>query len=402
MQCNMHLGCLLLAPLCLIFCIYIVFAVRSSLEAKPSNEVNIIGREGLGSVNTSDSVEIGALIPKAKHHVPKFMLELYEKNKSAKKREADLVRSLIPAQAENLNQEDVVEELSENHLLVFNIPSSAKDEKFMAAEMKVLTRVEVRSKEESGVKKFLKISLFNHHTQRYSHHSERQIHHLNDTWLTFNLTEEVGQLLQESSEDTLLKVLITLSSVYHQEQNHLKLSILPLMEGFDSDHDYPILILSYSIEEKSHPKQKKKSGLLQARNRRSADIEDYEEETNTIWTGELPRQLLRKIKRNNCRRRPLYVDFAEIKYDSWIVQPAGYDAYQCQGKCFYPVADHLSPTKHAIMQALIHSVDASKASRSCCVPTVLDSISVLYVDERGVLTYRFAYKDMVVVECGCR
>lgn len=66
------------------------------------------------------------------------------------------------------------------------------------------------------------------------------------------------------------------------------------------------------------------------------------------------------------------------------------------------MADHLSPTKHAIMQALIHSVDSSKASRSCCVPIVLDSISVLYVDERGVLTYRFAYKDMVVVECGCR
>lgn len=77
-------------------------------------------------------------------------------------------------------------------------------------------------------------------------------------------------------------------------------------------------------------------------------------------------------------------------------------AYQCHGRCFYPVAEHLSPTKHAIIQALLHSVDPTKAPRLCCVPTKLSSISVLYVDDKGVLTYRFAYKDMVVVECGCR
>ncbi|KAJ8979265.1 hypothetical protein NQ317_012735 [Molorchus minor] len=77
-------------------------------------------------------------------------------------------------------------------------------------------------------------------------------------------------------------------------------------------------------------------------------------------------------------------------------------AYQCQGRCFYPVAEHLNPTKHAIVQALLHSVSPAKVSRSCCVPTMLDSISILYVDDNGVLTYRYAYKDMVVVECGCR
>ncbi|KAB0790149.1 hypothetical protein PPYR_15526, partial [Photinus pyralis] len=77
-------------------------------------------------------------------------------------------------------------------------------------------------------------------------------------------------------------------------------------------------------------------------------------------------------------------------------------AYQCTGKCFYPVAEHLSPTKHAIVQALLHSVFPSRAPRSCCVPTRLESISLLYVDDRGVLTYRFGYDDMVVAECGCR
>lgn len=77
-------------------------------------------------------------------------------------------------------------------------------------------------------------------------------------------------------------------------------------------------------------------------------------------------------------------------------------AFQCTGKCFYPVAEHLSPTKHAIVQALLHSVAPSRASRSCCVPTMLNSISLLYIDEGGVLTYRYGYDDMVVLECGCR
>lgn len=147
-----------------------------------------------------------------------------------------------------------------------------------------------------------------------------QIHHFNDTWLSFNMTEEVGHLLQANNDEKLLKVIITLSTIYHQAQNDMKLSILPIKETFNSDHDYPILILSYSIEDKARGKKK-----LYTRNRRNVDIEDYEEETNTIWSGELPKKVLKKVKRNNCRKRPLYVDFAAIQYDSWIVQPAGYD-----------------------------------------------------------------------------
>nr|CAD7448152.1 unnamed protein product [Timema bartmani] len=77
-------------------------------------------------------------------------------------------------------------------------------------------------------------------------------------------------------------------------------------------------------------------------------------------------------------------------------------AFQCVGKCFFPVSEHLSPTKHAIVQTLLHSVTPSKTARACCVPTRLEPISVLYMDHRGVLTYRFSYHDMVVAECGCR
>ncbi|KAM0735977.1 Bone morphogenetic protein 10 [Formica fusca] len=106
----------------------------------------------------------------------------------------------------------------------------------------------------------------------------------------------------------------------------------------------------------------------------------------------------------------MYVDFALIAYDDWVVAPPGYEAYQCSGKCYFPFGDHLSPTKHAIVQTLIHgALQASEdlggnkfVGRACCVPTRLAPTSLLYMDASGTLTYEYGYEDMVVSECGCR
>ncbi|XP_029174449.1 growth/differentiation factor 2-like [Nylanderia fulva] len=152
--------------------------------------------------------------------------------------------------------------------------------------------------------------------------------------------------------------------------------------------DSPILLLNYSKIQ---------------RRRRSA--EDQPEDQDR-WDAETPR----RRRRNGCRRRPMYVDFALIAYDEWVVAPPGYEAYQCSGKCSFPFGDHLSPTKHAIVQTLIHgALQASEdlggnkfVGRPCCVPTRLAPTSLLYLDASGTLTYEYGYEDMVVSECGCR
>ncbi|PVD38191.1 hypothetical protein C0Q70_00802 [Pomacea canaliculata] len=77
-------------------------------------------------------------------------------------------------------------------------------------------------------------------------------------------------------------------------------------------------------------------------------------------------------------------------------------AFECVGKCYVPIGSHLSPTKHAIIQTLMHAAHPKRASRACCVPTKLDPISILYLDENGVITYKYHYDGMVVAECGCR
>lgn len=269
-----------------------------------------------------------------------------------------------------------------------------------------------------GVERFITISLYNEPSNKLNLLNERHIYHTDNTWLKFNMTDPVNHLLTKYTIQKFLKLVISVKAFLpflDYTKDHFKLSLLPVTE--DVEHDYPILLLSYMTSKETLPDNKEVS----KRKKRNVE-EDYEEETNKIWDNEQQNKAqMKKIKRlkNTCKRKPLYVDFAEIQYDAWIVQPSGYEvnmlilevvvkvimylqAYQCSGKCFYPVAEHLSPTKHAIVQALLHSVSPSRAVRSCCVPSKLGSISLLYIDEKGVLTYRYGYKDMVVAECGCR
>ncbi|XP_016915606.1 protein decapentaplegic [Apis cerana] len=109
----------------------------------------------------------------------------------------------------------------------------------------------------------------------------------------------------------------------------------------------------------------------------------------------------RKDGRENCRRHPLYVDFADVGWNDWIVAPPGYDAFYCHGDCPFPLADHLNSTNHAIVQNLVYSTKPSMVPKACCVPTALSSISMLYLDEENKVVLK-NYQDMSVLGCGCR
>lgn len=113
-------------------------------------------------------------------------------------------------------------------------------------------------------------------------------------------------------------------------------------------------------------------------------------------------RIRRNAKGNPCKKQSLFVEFKDIGWDSWILAPTGYDAYECAGVCSFPLTKHVTPTKHAIVQTLVNINSPQKASRACCVPTRLDPISLLYLDDTGVVTYKYKYDGMVVAECGCR
>ncbi|KAG8237723.1 hypothetical protein J437_LFUL017025, partial [Ladona fulva] len=104
-----------------------------------------------------------------------------------------------------------------------------------------------------------------------------------------------------------------------------------------------------------------------------------------------------KVSAGGLHRHSVFNSFNSVTH---IFCGPTLSAYQCIGKCFFPLSEHLTPSKHAILQTLLHSTSPKKVPRACCVPTRLEPISVLYLDKNGVLTYDFSYEDMVVAECG--
>ncbi|XP_019937435.1 bone morphogenetic protein 10-like [Paralichthys olivaceus] len=126
---------------------------------------------------------------------------------------------------------------------------------------------------------------------------------------------------------------------------------------------------------------------------------DLQLQSNLIY--DTPPRIRRNVKSESCKRTPLFVDFKDIGWDTWIIQPLGYEAYECKGVCNPPMTSEVSPTKHAIVQTLLSVKSPERASRACCVPTKLEPISLLYHDN-GVITFNHKYEGMVVAECGCR
>lgn len=112
--------------------------------------------------------------------------------------------------------------------------------------------------------------------------------------------------------------------------------------------------------------------------------------------------LRRRKQRSPCKRHSMYVDFNDVGWSDWIVAPGGYDAFYCAGECPYPLPPHMNTTNHAIMQTLVNNMNpGGSVPKSCCVPTHLSSMSMLYLDDDRKVVLK-NYKDMTVQGCGCR
>lgn len=279
------------------------------------------------------------------------MLQLYHRRP-----ETDIVRAIQPTHISG--------PLSDGgRILEFTIPSVNSDQSLETAELLGIAGAITR------------VRSFPNATTRNGNAPEILRSRKDDAWRVFNVTSAVTG---RSSDTVKLYV-------------HGRLTYRPCGDG-------PILLLNYS---KTDPTRRQRRSVRVDQER---DQEDERRPKSSV---------ARRRRRDTCRRRPLYVDFALIAYDRWVVAPPGYEAYQCIGKCFLPFADHLNPTQHAIVQTLMHGalqhlqangeLDSNKVvGRACCVPTRLGPTSLLYLDNRDALTYEYDYEDMVVVECGCR
>lgn len=105
-----------------------------------------------------------------------------------------------------------------------------------------------------------------------------------------------------------------------------------------------------------------------------------------------------------CCKRQFYVNFKDIGWNDWIIAPSGYHANYCEGECPSHVASITGSTLSFHSTVISHyrmrGYSPFQNLRSCCVPTRLRAMSMLYYNEEQKIIKK-DIQDMIVEECGC-
>ncbi|XP_062870273.1 bone morphogenetic protein 10-like [Trichomycterus rosablanca] len=232
-------------------------------------------------------------------------------------------------------------------------------------------------------------------------------------WEVFDMTDTAKKWRQSESTNHWLELHIESVNDVDQgnqiqnEKDGVFLIHLDIEQNSGGKHE-PVLIVFSDKDHPGHMTPEDNNGQL---NNIALFVDENEEHkqhnealstqihSNRVYKS-APRTR-RHAKESQCKRTPLYVDFKDIGWDSWVVAPPGYDAYACHGECTFPLLPQTTPTKHALVQTLVNLKSSQRVSRACCVPTKLEPISMLY-HENGHVIFQNKYEGMVVAECGCR
>ncbi|MEQ2214237.1 hypothetical protein XENOCAPTIV_026170 [Xenoophorus captivus] len=105
-----------------------------------------------------------------------------------------------------------------------------------------------------------------------------------------------------------------------------------------------------------------------------------------------------------CCKRQFYVNFKDIGWSDWIIAPPGYHANYCEGDCPFHVASIAGSTLSFHSTVISHyrmkGYSPFQNLRSCCVPTRLRAMSMLYYNEEQKIIKK-DIQNMIVEECGC-
>ncbi|XP_076857855.1 inhibin beta B chain [Brachyhypopomus gauderio] len=104
-----------------------------------------------------------------------------------------------------------------------------------------------------------------------------------------------------------------------------------------------------------------------------------------------------------CCRQQFYIDFRLIGWNDWIIAPAGYFGNYCEGNCpayMAGVPSSASSFHTAVVNQYRMRGMSPGSVTSCCIPTKLSTMSMLYFDDEYNIVKRDV-PNMIVEECGC-
>uniref|UniRef100_A0A672YXP8 Growth differentiation factor 2 n=1 Tax=Sphaeramia orbicularis TaxID=375764 RepID=A0A672YXP8_9TELE len=336
-------------------------------------------KEGfLRKLNLSDvPQEHGKICP------PQFMMELYNKyaSDSTAIPQSDVIRSFT-VQDITLS---VRNSTKLKHRLMFNI-TIPLHERITTAELQLFFLPDTRSKVTShnfpATIKVYEVD-YNESNPTAQPLVCKEVTCSQSMWETFDVTTAIQRWMKSGHEATGFDVIVDGSSCGASDSGCLNMSV-----SVGDNTSAALIVFSDDFGSRRREAQKELREMIL-----------HEEET-ILHSGH-PRRRKRKAEREYCRRTSLKVNFKDIGWDSWIVAPPEYDAFECRGQCYHPLTDESTPSKHALIQTLMNMRNPKKANMACCVPIRLDPITVMY-QENGRLTIRYLYEEMKVAECGCR
>lgn len=107
---------------------------------------------------------------------------------------------------------------------------------------------------------------------------------------------------------------------------------------------------------------------------------------------------------NECCRDSLYIDFAAIGWDDWILSPKGYHAYFCHGTCNNVASITRVKTEHgAVFNRLMHSSRDNKKKLEmipCCTGTSYSALEIIRLDNNNTAA-KEELPNMILESCGC-
>ncbi|XP_060601692.1 bone morphogenetic protein 10-like [Ruditapes philippinarum] len=346
---------------------------------------------------------------------PEYMLELYDKlsKGSPAAHSSNIVRSFknIPQHEQKSSGTPVNFRNYRVHSLVFDISALDRSESINSAELRLYTLITRDQQSYMGVNRVVSIYEIVDIGQpvdadqiKYRFITSKYIYGVENSWESFDVTEVLKSSLQLGLKIERLEVRI--QTVFMDSgRDNMDINANP------NDIKQPLLVVYSNDKSIEHEHDVETHELLlhgldSNVNNKGTTHAGREIESRYVYNGQQVSHSRSKRSRGSkssfCKRRPLFVNFEDIGWHTWIIAPRGFQAYQCAGKCTFPLSEHWSPSKHAVIQTLMHSYHPKRAARSCCVPTKLDPISILYIDEQGVVTYKYRYDGMVVASCGCQ
>uniref|UniRef100_A0A672ZCZ2 Bone morphogenetic protein 10, like n=1 Tax=Sphaeramia orbicularis TaxID=375764 RepID=A0A672ZCZ2_9TELE len=315
--------------------------------------------------------------PRPVEEPPEYMLELYERfaNDRTAVPSANIVRSF---KNEDSSPYSISARGVKIHPLLFNI-SIPHHEHIRIAELRLFTLIQKAQR--PYAKEVVEMKDLEELVTKHFRATDK-------SWVSFDLTHAVTLWRKSGCATQRLEAHVT----------NLGLTEVDISRSLEGKHNAVMIVFS-DDQSRDHKQEKQELNLMIEHENDRLENQFQSQQSNLIY--DTPARIRRNVESQPCKRTPLFVDFKDIGWDTWIIQPLGYEAYECNGVCNPPMTDEVSPTKHAIVQTLLSVKDPDKVSRACCVPTKLEPISLLYHDD-GAITFNHKYEGMVVAECGCR